>query len=444
MENISREAILRMVGLHDKAHLMRQINAIQLSLEEEQGMMVAYWTEIRKTEREVTLIAGRMDDAETDIAQLQVTAGQISANVSSLTTTVNGHTTQIGELVITTSGITQRVSSISDEVDAIDGTVTSHTSQISTLTTDLNGISATVTADHTTLTGHTTQIGALEVTTSGITQRVSSISDEVDAIDGTVTTHTSQISTLTTDLNGISATVTADHTTLGTHTTQIGALQVESTSISGRVTAIEGDYVKEAEISLMVKKDSSGYISNASIKADRINFTFTQSTNFVSNGTTVMNINSNGDLWILGEYKGGSITGQITVGTGTNKMYIQPNSSNGADLVGYSGSTEVLKLGFVAGEGTWTSITPSLEMKYYAMSSLNFTATLKPYYLIIKNNTSGLEANIQADRISIDGDIRATGFSIISGSTVYTGVTRTVTIGSTTLTIKGGIITDVS
>ena len=444
MENISREAILRMVGLHDKAHLMRQINAIQLSLEEEQGMMVAYWTEIRKTEREVTLIAGRMDDAETDIAQLQVTAGQISANVSSLTTTVNGHTTQIGELTVTTSSISASVSSLTTTVNTIDGTVTTHTSQISTLTTDLNGISATVTADHTTLTGHTTQIGALEVTTSGITQRVSSISDEVDAIDGTVTTHTSQISTLTTDLNGISATVTADHTTLGTHTTQIGALQVESTSISGRVTAIEGDYVKEAEISLMVKKDSSGYISNASIKADRIDFTFTQSTNFVSNGTTVMNINSNGDLWILGEYKGGSITGQITVGTGTNKMYIQPNSSNGADLVGYSGSTEVLKLGFVAGEGTWTSITPSLEMKYYAMSSLNFTATLKPYYLIIKNNTSGLEANIQADRISIDGDIRATAFAIISGSTVYTGVNRTVTIGSTTLTIKGGIITDVS
>ena len=444
MENISREAILRMVGLHDKAHLMRQINAIQLSLEEEQGMMVAYWTEIRKTEREVTLIAGRMDDAETDIAQLQVTAGQISADVSSLTTTVNGHTTQIGELTVTTSSISASVSSLTTTVNTIDGTVTTHTSQISTLTTDLNGISATVTADHTTLTGHTTQIGALEVTTSGITQRVSSISDEVDAIDGTVTTHTSQISTLTTDLNGISATVTADHTTLGTHTTQIGALQVESTSISGRVTAIEGDYVKEAEISLMVKKDSSGYISNASIKADRIDFTFTQSTNFVSNGTTVMNINSNGDLWILGEYKGGSITGQITVGTGTNKMYIQPNSSNGADLVGYSGSTEVLKLGFVAGEGTWTSITPSLEMKYYAMSSLNFTATLKPYYLSIKNNTSGLEANIQADRISIDGDIRATSFAIKSGSTVYTGVTRTVTIGSTTLTIKGGIITDVS
>ena len=346
MENLSREAILRMVGLHDKAHLMRQINAIQLSLEEEQGQMVAYWTEIRKSEKEISLLAGRVSENETDIGQLQVTAQQITASVSSLTTTVNGHTEQIGQLTITSQNITASVSS---------------------LTTTVNG-----------------------------------------------------------------------------HTSSISQLEITSNSISNRVTVIEGDYVKEAEISLMVKKDDNGYISNALIKADIIDFTFTQSTNFVSNGTTVMNINSNGDLWILGEYKGGSITGQITVGTGTNKMYIQPNSSNGADLVGYSESTEVLKLGFVAGEGTWTSITPSLEMKYYAMSSLNFTATLKPYYLIIKNNTSGLEANIQADRISIDGYIRATSFAIKSGSTIYTGVNRTVTIGSTTLTIKGGIITDVS
>ena len=346
MENLSREAILRMVGLHDAAHMMRQLNAIQLSMEEEQGRMVTYWTEIRKSEKEVTLLAGRMTDAETDIGQLQVTAQQITASVSSLTTTVNGHTTSIGQLQITANQLTASVTSISDTVN-----------------------------------GHTTSIGQLEIT---------------------------------------------------------------SNRISNRVTVIEGDYVKEAEISLMVKKDGSGYISNASIKADNILFTFTRNAEFISNGTTVMNIDTGGNLWILGEYKGGSITGQITVGTGTNKMYIQPNSSNGADLVGNSGGTEVLKLGFVAGEGTWSSITPALEMKYYAVGSLNFTATLKPYYLIIKNNTSGLEANIQADRMSIDGNIRATAFAIKSGSTIYSGVNQTVTIGSTTLTIKGGIITGVS
>ena len=173
MENLSREAILRMVGLHDAAHMMRQMNAIQLSLEEEQGRMVAYWTEIRKSEKEVTLLAGRMTDAETNIGQLQVTAQQITASVSSLTTTVNGHTTSIGQLQITANQLTASVTTIEDTV------------------------------------------------------------------------------------NG--------------HTTSIGALEIESNRVSNRVTVIEGDYVKEAEISLMVKYDpNTGYISNASIKADNI------------------------------------------------------------------------------------------------------------------------------------------------------------------------------
>ena len=253
MENLSREAILRMVGLHDAAHMMRQLNAIQLSMEEEQGRMVTYWTEIRKSEKEVTLLAGRMTDAETNIGQLQVTAQQITASVSSLTTTVNGHTTSIGQLQITANQLTASVSTISDTVN-----------------------------------GHTTSIGQLEIT---------------------------------------------------------------SNRISNRVTVIEGDYVKEAEISLMVKYDpNTGYISNASIKADNIDFTFTRATNFISGGQTVMNIDTGGNLWILGEYKGGSITGNITVGTGTNKMYIQPNEQGGAQLIGKSGNDIVLELGFFSSE----------------------------------------------------------------------------------------------
>jgi hypothetical protein len=63
--------------------------------------------------------------------------------------------------------------------------------------------------------------------------------------------------------------------------------------------------VKEAEISLMVKKDGNGYISNASIKADNIDFTFTRTANFISNGTTVMSIDTGGNLWIAGQYQNG-------------------------------------------------------------------------------------------------------------------------------------------
>ena len=318
-----------------------------------------------------------MNGHTSQISTLRTDLNGISATVTTDHTTLGTHTTQIGSLQVTTNSITQEVSNISDEVDAIDGTVTNHTSQISTLRTDLNGISATVTADHKTLGTHTTQIGSLQVTTNNISQSVSNISDEVDAIDGTVTNHTSQISTLRTDLNGISATVTADHKTLGTHTTQIGSLQVTTNSISGRVTAIEGDYVKEA----MVKKDGNGYISNASIKADNIDFTFTRSTNFISGGQTVMNINSSGDLWILGDLKGGSIQGNYTVGTTGNKMEIYADEvSHGyittSGLRGFdSNNNKLIDLRMLG-----TSLS-DVEGELYLYSSDGYTLSLFPRFI---------------------------------------------------------------
>lgn len=343
MENLSREAILRMVGLHDAAHMMRQLNAIQLSMEEEQGQMVTYWTEIRKSEKEISLLAGRVAENETDIGQLQVTAQQITASVSSLTTTVNGHTTSIGQLQITANSLTASVTTIEDTV------------------------------------------------------------------------------------NG--------------HTTSIGALEIESNRVSNRVTVIEGDYVKEAEITLMVKKDANGYISNALIKADIIDFTFTQSTNFNSGGQTVMNIDSSGNLWIAGEYKGGSITGNITVGTGTNKMYIRPNETDGAELVGYYGNYQTILLGFGAetpAQGVTANV-GRLTLSSYVSGSLYRKSVLGPGHFSIYDSSNNIIAQFSAGSNLINGSITV----YINGST-YSGVTRDITIGGTTLRITSGIITYVS
>ena len=292
MQDLSREAILRMIGLHDAAHLSRQLNAIQLSLEEQGGQMVAYWTEIRKDERQITLIAGRVSANETSIGQLQVTAQQLTASVSSLTTTVNGHTTSIGQLQITADNLTASVSSL--------------------------------------------------------------------------------------------------NTTVSGHTTSIGQLQITANSISNRVTVIEGDYVKEAEISLMVKKDGNGYISNASIKADNIDFTFTRSTNFISNGTTVMNINSSGDLWILGDLKGGSIQGNYTVGSLGTKMEIYVDETIGATknsgIRGIdSNNWEVIKLGLVEVNG---NVTPSLRLNDPNAGQMY----LYPSQINIENPISGVSS----------------------------------------------------
>ena len=304
MKDLTREAILRMVGLHDAAHMMRQLNAIQLSLEEEQGKMVAYWTEIRKSEKEVTLLAGRVAANETNIGQLQVTAQQLTASVSSLTTTVNGHTTSIGQLTITANNLTASVSSISDTVN-----------------------------------GHTTSIGQLEIT---------------------------------------------------------------SNRISNRVTVIEGDYVKEAEISLMVKYDpNTGYISNASIKADNIDFTFTRATNFISGGKTVMSIDNGGNLWIAGEYRGGTITQNVTIGTGTKKMVIEPIST-GARLVGRDGNTEVISVGFMnyGNVAPYININNGASGSSFAYTQLDYNSiqfgAANNYMFAIKYNSSG--------RIAIHGN----------------------------------------
>ena len=322
MHNTSREEILRMVGLHDSAQFMRQINAIQLSLEEQGGQMVAYWTEIRKDERQITLIAGRVSANETSIGQLQVTATSLTASVTSLNTTVNGDGTQGSGLV----------------------------SQVSSLSLTVGNINLSVQSLSTTVNGDGTQ-------GSGLVSRVSS-------------------------------------------------LELTESSISQRVSVIEGDYVKEAEISLMVKKDGNGYISNANIKADRIDFTFTQSTNFNSGGQTVMNINSSGDLWIKGELKGGTIQGNYTIGSLGTKMEIYVDETVGATkcsgIRGHdSNNWEVIKLGMQEVGG---NVIPSLRLNdpnagqmYLYPSQINIENTISGVTSVFVIGWSNNKVNIWAN-----------------------------------------------
>ena len=253
--------------------------------------------------------------------------------------------------------------------------VTDDEQDIANLTVTAQQISASVSSLQTTVSGHTEQIASLTITTNSITQSVSSLTTTVNG-------HTSQISTLRTDLNGISATVTADHTTLGTHTTQIGSLQVTTNSISGRVTAIEGDYVKEAEISLMVKKDGNGYISNASIKADNILFTFTQTTNFVSGGRNVMVIDNSGNLSILGTLTAGCVIGNLSV----------DNSGN------ISGTGSVTTDNVVAGYKTQEITVPSTN------NSVTDIYCASGMFVFLKGSTS---ANTHFFRLPTLSDVRS-------------------------------------
>lgn len=203
METLNREDILRMIGLRDSAGLYSKINSLMIDMYDEGGKLAEYSTQIVRTEKNITLLAQRVTDDETDIADLTVQAQQISASVSSLTTTVNGHTQSIGQLQITANNLTASVSS---------------------LTTTVNG-----------------------------------------------------------------------------HTSKIAALEITDSSISNRVTVIEGDYVKNAQISLMVTKNEQGYISNALISADNIKFsTFDWTVTNPDTDKTVFHLDSDGNLTIAG------------------------------------------------------------------------------------------------------------------------------------------------
>ena len=350
METINREDILRMIGLRDSAGLYSKINSLMIDMYDEGGKLAEYSTQIIQTEKNITMLAQRVTDDETDIADLTVTAQQISATVEHQ----------------------------QDEIDAVTGTVSSHTTQIGQLQVTAQEISASVSSLTTTVNGHTTQIGQLQTTTQQISASVSS---------------------LTTTVNG--------------HTQSIGNLVVRDNEISQRVTVIEGDYVKNAQISLMVTKNAQGYISNALIDADDIDFVFTDAVTWYWQSQTEANkrmgLDSNGDLWISGQYRGGTITDNVVVGTSGGKMAIYSDevvtgSLKKSGLRGVVGSNTVLDLGF-------TQLNSELSPYFWMHGTAPFivrpaTMTMHPY-----NMSFGIDSG-NAIRFGIG----ATGKIDIAGS----------------------------
>ena len=272
METLNREDIVRMIGLRDSAGLYSKINSLMIDMYDEGGKLAEYSTQIIQTEKNITLLAQRVTDNETDIADLTVTAQHISATVEHQ----------------------------QDEIDEVTGTVK----------------------------GHTTQIGQLQTTTQQITASVSS---------------------LTTTVNG--------------HTQSIGQLVVRDNEISQRVSVVEGDYVKNAQISLMVTKNDDGYISNALVNADDITFVFTDAVTWYWQQQTEANkrmgLDDEGNLWISGQYRGGTITDNVTIGTGTNNMVIRPRGTNGAELVGLVNNNTTIRLWFQGGDTGMLDLTGS-------------------------------------------------------------------------------------
>ena len=330
---LSREEILRMVGLTSRG-LGSRLNEIEEGLEGAGDTLERYWTQIVKNEREITLIAGREAENETNIAQLQVTAREISA----------------------------RVTTVSNEVDEISGVVTQHTTKIGELTVSDSQIRASVSTLTTTVNSNTTKIGQLEVSDSQIRASVQTVSDDLDTVSGTVSTHTtkigqlevsdtqirSSVSTLTTTVNGhtskistleqtdstIQASVSSLSTTVGTNTSDIASLKIKANSIDLRVEEIEDDYATSADLSLYVSKNSVSWLTGS---ADNVIFNFSNVFQIQHNNTAVLNLDANGNLKITGQLEQNSTIGTILpirVDSGGNLMRLTPDNTWVANYAG--------------------------------------------------------------------------------------------------------------
>lgn len=171
--------------------------------------------------------------------------------------------------------------------------------------------------------GNILQSSKLSVTVAGINADISNVDGRCTSIQA--------------DINGLTTRVT---NTEGTYSSIIQ----ESTRLAGLITTLDG-IVAGLEVTA-VKKDSGGYITNAKLSADNIDFHFTEASTFYSGDDPVMVIDSNGNLSITGNFIGGNITGTVGIGAGTAKLYIQPYGTNGAELIGMRDGATLMQLGF--------------------------------------------------------------------------------------------------
>lgn len=221
------------------------------------------------------------------------------------------------------------------------------------------------------------------------------------------------------DFNRVNISIPSDAATCQVQITRTGGISPKQISSTGfRMT--DTTIVTSAEISSFVSKDANGYLeSGIKLRADQISITTIDQFGSDFNWTTMANklkgkitiaakdllfdanniawtllsnwtirhpVNnttedvlkftaSSGDLWIKGKLSAGSKIGDsvtinnnniIVVGEDSEKLYIRPKGTNGAEIVGISGTVETLKFGFISSEiidGSEAITHPSLEMK---------------------------------------------------------------------------------
>lgn len=147
--------------------------------------------------------------------------------------------------------------------------------------------------------------------------------------------------------------------------------------VVGQFDLSTGELKNSSSLMVYIKGRTSFLDGSANI----INFTFSDEWNVFhkdgsGNSTKVMWLDTSGDLHITGDFHGGNITDNVTIGSANgNRMVIEPLGLYGARLVGYNADNNTtLSLGFLQESGTMhggsVSVgTSALDLRYKVNST---------------------------------------------------------------------------
>ncbi len=292
-----------------------------------------------------------VDAITTRVTTVEGKASTNANNISSVTT-------RVGQLETTSSSITARVSTVESKATSIESDISGINSDISGLSSDISGINSEISS----VKGRVSQ---LETTDSSISARVEAV--ELRSYDftdiarweqGKVETDTAgstysadkQASTTRirtkdlipctlasaarlragyylafvfytsakkkcsskkwsgwlvggTDIIAANPPNDAAYMSVVIRRSSNGTIAASAVPETG-ISITSGVINSSGEIMVGVVKTEGGYISNAKISADNINFHFTNASSWYSGSTKVMEIDAEGDLWVKGHVVG--------------------------------------------------------------------------------------------------------------------------------------------
>lgn len=342
------------------------------------------------------------------VGQLEITDSSITGRVSSVETTIDSHSNSISSLNSDVSDHGNAISSINSELSGIERDISSMSSRISTVEITSSSITNRVSA----IESRPLDICNLDFWESGSTNERTGYTYEQIKVASNTRIRTKGLYPVTeatacfmstygrnnyniglvyfTSEKVVCSTTWKGWETLPYDTKKIsidppsdcayvavllkrrddGEISVSEVKNTG-ITITSDNLVTSAEISTFISDKDGTLISHAKIKADRIDFQTDGWTVTNNDGVTTLSLDSGGNLYIRGNINGGNITDEVCIGSGSNKMYIRPNQSNGAELVGISDDTEVVRLGFDNYTG---------YLKMASRNGLNYTEIINREY----------------------------------------------------------------